>query len=478
MSFRQKSEDLFNHSRMSFGEHLEELRKVLVRSLIGVAIACAIGFWFADKVVKVLTGPLENAIEQFDKQDAMDDLVADQGYVPPEYLAVLDEDQIVPRKVFLDVNQFIRAMQEKMPGFAAQVELEPFNFNASHFDREKLPELAGRLVKRDLDATQNARLQAVWELINAENQAELERIAKTSTGSDLQLETVVKIFNQLANERGLKESPAFESELVEGAGAGLRDLFVPDKPKPLAKIKSKLDEEFDVTLNRRLNRALLTQLFAGLMPPLKTDLVPIEIWESSVFEPQSLGVAEPFTVWLKAGILSGLVLAGPWVFFQLWSFVAAGLYPHEKKYIHIFLPISILLFVAGVLLAFFFVFQPVLGFLFSFNRSMGIEPDMRISDWIGFVMFLPLGFGLAFQLPLVMLFMNRIGLFSVSDYLSKWRIAVLVIFVLAMFLTPADPISMLLLAIPLTLLYFLGILMCKWMPSPASPFGDEVAPIQ
>ena len=212
------------------------------------------------------------------------------------------------------------------------------------------------------------------------------------------------------------------------------------------------------------------------MPPLKADLFTIEIWENGEFKPQSLGVAEGFTVWLKAGLFTSLVLSGPWIFFQLWSFVATGLYPHEKKYIHVFLPISIFLFVAGVLLAFYFVFQPVLGFLFSFNRAMGIAPQMRINDWLSFVMFLPLGFGLAFQLPLVMLFMNRIGLFTIEDYLSKWRIAVLVIFVLAMFLTPADPVSMLLLAIPLTFLYFLGVAMCRWMPRNENPFGEGEAP--
>ena len=211
------------------------------------------------------------------------------------------------------------------------------------------------------------------------------------------------------------------------------------------------------------------------MPPPQVELSEIEIWEDSDFQPQALGVGEGFSVWLKAGLFTGLTIAGPWVFFQLWTFVATGLYPHEKKYAHVFLPISILLFVAGVLLAFFFVFQPVLGFLFSFNRQMGIAPQMRINDWLSFVMFLPLGFGIAFQLPLVMLFMNRIGIFSVEDYMSKWRVAVMIIFVLAMFLTPADPISMLLLAIPLTFLYFLGVGMCKWMPRSKNPFGEDAA---
>jgi sec-independent protein translocase protein TatC len=134
------------------------------------------------------------------------------------------------------------------------------------------------------------------------------------------------------------------------------------------------------------------------------------------------------------------------------------------------------LFWAGAGLAFFFVFRHVLGFLFSFNRALNIQSEPRINEWIGFVLFLPLGFGIAFQLPLVMFFLNRIGLFSVRAYLEKWRIAVLVIFILSMILTPADPISMLLMAAPLTCLYFLGIGMAQWMPRARSPFGDAYEP--
>jgi sec-independent protein translocase protein TatC len=92
-------------------------------------------------------------------------------------------------------------------------------------------------------------------------------------------------------------------------------------------------------------------------------------------------------------------------------------------------------------------------------------------------MVLPLGFGVAFQLPLVMLFLNRLGVFSIEAYLSKWRVAIMVIFVVAMVLTPADPISMLLLAVPLTLLYFVGVALCKWMPGGrGNPFGQVSEP--
>ena len=80
---------------------------------------------------------------------------------------------------------------------------------------------------------------------------------------------------------------------------------------------------------------------------------------------RSLGAAEPFTIYVKASMLVGIVLASPWIFYQLWLFVAAGLYPHERWYVHVFLPFSIGLFLAGAALAFGFVFQPVLRFLFA-----------------------------------------------------------------------------------------------------------------
>jgi sec-independent protein translocase protein TatC len=177
-------------------------------------------------------------------------------------------------------------------------------------------------------------------------------------------------------------------------------------------------------------------------------------------------------IWIKAAVISGLVIASPWIFWQVWVFVAAGLYPHERKYVWVFLPFSVLLFLAGAAMAFFFVFEPVLAFLFQFNKAMNIDPDPRISEWLGFVLFLPIGFGISFQLPLVMLFLHRIGIFTVESYLKKWRIAILVIFVAAMLLTPADPVSMLLMAVPLTALYFGGVGLCLWMPRIRNPYAQ------
>ena len=197
-------------------------------------------------------------------------------------------------------------------------------------------------------------------------------------------------------------------------------------------------------------------------------LVPMRVWRNIDDDPRtkvkSLSVQEPFMIWFKAALLAGAILSSPWVFYQIWNFIAAGLYPHEKRYIHVFLPFSLILFLSGAALAFLFVFDPVLGVLFSFNRSLGIAPEPRINEWLGFVLMMPLGFGIAFQLPLVMLFLDRIGIFSVHQYLSYWRVAIMTIVIISAVLTPADPYSIFFMAVPLVLLYFGGILVCRYLP--------------
>ncbi|MDR1963075.1 MAG: twin-arginine translocase subunit TatC, partial [Planctomycetaceae bacterium] len=188
---------------------------------------------------------------------------------------------------------------------------------------------------------------------------------------------------------------------------------------------------------------------------------------------RALGVYEAFSNYLKASLVFGLVLSSPFVAYNLWSFIAAGLYPHEKKYVYYFIPISIALFIGGALFAFFFVFQYVLDFLFSFNARMNIDPDPRISEWIGFALMLPIGFGASFQLPLVMFVLERVGIFTFKQYISSWRISILAIFVLALLLTPGDPGSMLLMAIPLTVLYFGGVFFCWLIPRKRGIFDQD-----
>ncbi len=205
----------------------------------------------------------------------------------------------------------------------------------------------------------------------------------------------------------------------------------------------------------------------------KADLVPIYQWHSIADDDRArlktFSSQEGFMIWMKASFLTGAIVSCPFVFYFLWSFVAAGLYPHEKRYVHVFLPFSVGLFILGAMTAFLFVFPPVLKFFFGFNEWLGIDPDPRISEWMSFVLMMPLAFGISFQLPLVMLFLERIGIFTVEAYLAKWRIAVLVIAIASMVLSPGgDPYSMMLMMVPLVGLYFAGIGLCRWCAAAGS----------
>ncbi len=222
------------------------------------------------------------------------------------------------------------------------------------------------------------------------------------------------------------------------------------------------DGETDAGADVVVNPKQMAELLSQLPDPstLKPRLQLVEKKQGL----SSFKMEEGFMIWIKAGLVLGALFASPMIFYHLWNFVAAGLHMHERKYVYIYLPISVTLFVSGVILAFFVVLQFVLKFLLDFNGGMDVTIEPRLTYYINFVLLLPLGFGLAFQLPLVMLFLQRIGLIQTESYVDSWKVAVLVIFVLSMLLTPADVPSMIALAIPLMLLYFLGILMCRFIP--------------
>ena len=185
----------------------------------------------------------------------------------------------------------------------------------------------------------------------------------------------------------------------------------------------------------------------------------------------SLAPLETITIYFMICLVSGLVLTSPWVFYHVWAFIAAGLYRHERHYVKKFLPFSLGLFLSGVFLCFFGVLPYTLKFLLQFNVWLGIAPTMRITDWMSFATILPLVFGLCFQTPLVMLFLERIGIVSADNFRAKRKIAIVIIVAIAAVVTPGpDMFSQVMLAIPMVLLYELGIiLMVSGKPKVAAP---------
>jgi sec-independent protein translocase protein TatC len=184
--------------------------------------------------------------------------------------------------------------------------------------------------------------------------------------------------------------------------------------------------------------------------------------------PVTYKVEEAFMTYIKISMVAGFVLTSPWVFYQIWLFVAAGLFPSERKHVYIYLPMSLGLFLAGAVFCYLLVFPIVLDFLISFNKWLGIEIQPRLSEYISLALMLPVMFGISFQLPLVMLFLERIGVMTVKGYSENWRMAILVISIASMLLTPSDPQSMLLMMFPLVILYVAGIQLCKFSPSTAT----------
>jgi sec-independent protein translocase protein TatC len=185
-------------------------------------------------------------------------------------------------------------------------------------------------------------------------------------------------------------------------------------------------------------------------------------------------VQEGIVVYFKVALVAGLVIGSPWIFWQIWMFIAAGLYPHEKKLVHVYLPLSLGLFIGGVVLCQFFVMPQAVKALLWFNEWLGFEPDLRLNEWLGFAIMMPVVFGLSFQTPLFMMFAERIGLVSIETFRTSRRIAWFALAFFAAFITPSvDPISMLLMWVPLCLLWEFGIYLCTLAPRPPD-FDSEV----
>jgi sec-independent protein translocase protein TatC len=315
-------------------------------------------------------------------------------------------------------------------------------------------------VRRSLEAYQekqaNDKIEAEAEMLEEE-------------GYSREIKTVMKKYHLVPEERWL-----FPGELER--------ILAQQKIQDTALGKSDLDS-VDNLLLRKIERQKKREEMGFSYESVQLDKPPIRALffrrVEELSKMKALGAYEMFRLWLLASMIVGLVVASPFVIYHLWSFVAAGLYPHEKKYVYHFIPVSVGLFVVGAYFAFFYVFKFVLDFLFFFNSWMNVEPDLRISEWINFALLFPLGFGISFQLPLVMFVLERVGIFRLQQYLARWRIAVLVIFVLALFLTPGDPGSMLLMAVPLTVLYFAGIFFCWLIPRKRGLFDidpEDVVP--
>ncbi|MDR1483432.1 MAG: twin-arginine translocase subunit TatC [Planctomycetaceae bacterium] len=361
-----KDDNLFADSSMSIGEHLEELRKCIIYSLIWVVVCTVVGFYFGTDIVKYIQIPVNQSLDRYYTLQSIRRFETDrreleaEGY-PSEVVNAMLRNGFLPEERFL---------------FAGELE---------------------RILNQQKNQKSNSKTNESISINEVDNLAERKQ------------ENIRK-----------REESGFTYDKINFEEKPIRVLFLKKK--------------------------------------------------SLVSQTRSLGAYEAFGIYIKVSVITGFVLALPFIAVHIWSFIASGLYPHEKRYVYYFVPASVVLFAGGVLFAFFCVFRLVLNFLFEFNAWMNIEPDLRISEWIGFAFMLPIGFGLSFQLPVVMFVLERIGIFSYKQYFKSWKMAVFIIALVSLMLTPGDPGSMVMMALPLTMLYFAGATCCMIFPRPKTMF--------
>lgn len=186
-----------------------------------------------------------------------------------------------------------------------------------------------------------------------------------------------------------------------------------------------------------------------LTKPLGTNLVFIS--------PQ-----EAFITTLKIAIFGGIILALPVMSYQGWRFVSSGLKKREKRYIIIYLPISVVLFLIGCGFSYFIILPTGLKFLLGIGGGY-LQPMISIERYVSFVIILLLAFGIVFELPLITMSLSRIGLLTPDLLIQKRRAAIVGMFVIAALLTPPDIFTQLLMAGPLVILYEISIWLSKFI---------------
>jgi sec-independent protein translocase protein TatC len=236
-------------------------------------------------------------------------------------------------------------------------------------------------------------------------------------------------------------------------------------------------------LRRRLSRALLavaaafavcypnsSLLFELLERPLRASAAANDLH----FQIIGTGIAEAFFTRLGVCFVGALFLALPVILYQLWRFVVPGLESHEARYAKWFVVFGTLFFLAGALFCYAFVFPVGFPFFLQEYADIGVDPVLRISEYLSFTSRMMLAFGVTFELPVVIFFLARAGLVTWRQLLQFSRYAVLLIFIVAAVLTPTpDAASQLMMAVPLLFLYAISIgVAYMFGKAPAAKAGD------
>ncbi|MFD1708539.1 twin-arginine translocase subunit TatC [Siminovitchia sediminis] len=172
-------------------------------------------------------------------------------------------------------------------------------------------------------------------------------------------------------------------------------------------------------------------------------------------------VTDPFKVFMQMAFVLALIMTSPVILYQLWAFISPGLLEKERKVTLSYIPVSLVLFIAGVLFSYYVLFPFVIRFMLGLSGNMDIQTMIGINEYFHFLFQITIPFGVLFQLPVVILFLTRLGLVT-PDLLKQVRkYAYFILLVIAAFITPPDVISHMMVTVPLLLLYEISIWISK-----------------
>ncbi len=433
--------------RMTFGEHLEELRSCLIRAIIFLLVAVTVCLIFGEELMRAALRPHEAAIEAALRDQATRRLSAAMDDLARLRAGDQVGDDIVTLEAEAVQWEVLFAKDLAVPGLA------------------ELLEDAAAATSRDLEAV-DAFVPSQRQVLDRLLKSLATRFAEsvsTHFVSDLETAQIRDVSALVAEVERLLVS-AHElygpnsAQVALGLGEDLGEV-VGQYREFTAFLEERRDEaaKSGVALEELRARVLESQLPAYLQRRLGETKRDIEAILKPSVNLIMIHYLESFITYLKVAGIFGLGLSLPFVLYELWKFVGAGLYDHEQKYVVIFLPISLGLFVAGVLFGYFIMIPLGLQFLASWGVQE-VSLSITLGNYIGLFLTLTILMGLVFQVPLLMIFLSKIGIIDAAGFRRHRKPAIFFGFCAAAMLTPPDPITLLLMAGPLILLYEAGIL--------------------
>jgi Tat protein translocase TatC len=385
--------------RMSIGDHLDELRSRIIRCLIYLVVALVICLFFQDTLMQVVTWPHRRT------------------------MISVGRDRFRKRLGELETH----AVQtiEEIHGLEQEID-------------EK---------QRRIDINRGHLRGADWATVHG---TVLEKARKIKAAQEELIALQEKLLAARKQEAEDRETPEEKRAKEDKQAKGEKRATEKEKPAKGPLNTAALDARIE-SLRREIAD------FKRDMEGRVRIFLPVEPSAPNIQRLRFLRYQEVFLNYLKVSLICAIFLASPIMAFEIWRFIAAGLYPSEKKYVQIFAPLSLVNFILGILFGYFILIPVGLRYLATFGHESLVQSSITLGDYLSLFITLTLAVGLIFELPLVMIFLSFIGIVDPEDFSAYRRYFIIVALVLGAFLTPPDIFTQLMMAIPLLVLFELGV---------------------